>query len=131
MAVLFDPTDAYVRSVLDLAKVHGEITLAELESIVEAAIEAKGHFDTEDIADTVDALAALGIEIDDGLTQEQKDAEFDRAMTDWVGQGNLLPSLTAEGWAMLGRVMAREKAAESSPPDPAKPSLAEDAAAAR
>ena len=41
MAVLFDPADEYVASVLDLARVGGTITLAELESIIGAGLEAR------------------------------------------------------------------------------------------
>jgi len=41
MAALFDTGDEYVWSVLERAKVHGEISLAELESIIEAGIEVK------------------------------------------------------------------------------------------
>ena len=63
MAVLFDPADDYVRSVLNRAKVHGEISLAELESIVDAGIEAKGgQISTDDIRDTIDTLADMGVE---------------------------------------------------------------------
>jgi hypothetical protein len=80
MAVLFDPVDEYVRSVLDRAKIDGEISLADLESIVEAGIEAKDSIPTDDIGDTIDALADMGIEIDDGLTEEQRDEEFCQSM---------------------------------------------------
>jgi hypothetical protein len=79
MAVLFDPADEYVRSVLDRAKVHGEISLADLEAIIEGGIEAKPTW-IVDVADTIDALADMGIEIDDGLTEEQRDAEYLRSL---------------------------------------------------
>ena len=61
MAVLFDASDEYVRSVLDVAVVHGEISLVDLEAICEAGIEAKDSVSTDDIADTIDALANMGI----------------------------------------------------------------------
>ena len=108
MAVLFDPTDEYVCSVLDQAKIHGEITLADLESILESRLAGRTGISTEDIADTIEALANMGIEIDDDLTQEHKDAEFHQAMQDWTAQGNVLPSLTAEGMTMLMRALERE-----------------------
>jgi hypothetical protein len=38
MAVLFDPTDEYVSSVLDRAKLEGEISLPNLEAIVWRAV---------------------------------------------------------------------------------------------
>jgi hypothetical protein len=114
MAVLFDPADEYVCSVLDRAKVHGEISLAELESILEAGIEDKDNISTEDIGDTIDALADMGIEIDNGLTQQQEDDEFLRSMREWPGS---MPQLTGEGWDQLVRAVEREKAAESAPPD--------------
>jgi hypothetical protein len=110
MAVLFDPADEYVRCVLDRAKIHGEISLADLEAIVEAGIEAKGSIPPDDIADTIDALADMGIEIDDGLTEEQRDDEFLESMHNWVADGNTFPELTGEGWLSLARAHAREKA---------------------
>jgi hypothetical protein len=73
MAVLFDPADEYVRSVLDRAKIDGEISLADLESIVEAGIEAKGgSIPTDDIGDTIDALASMGIEIETGSRRRRR-----------------------------------------------------------
>jgi hypothetical protein len=127
MSVLFDATDEYVRSVLHRAREHGEITLDDLESILESELEGKTSISIDDIADTVDALADMGIEIDDDLTQDQKDAEFHEALKQWTDEGNPLPSLTDDGWAMLLRAQARERA----PLDPRKPSPAEDAAQAR
>ena len=59
MAVLFDPADEYVCSVLDRAKVQGEISLADLESIVEAGIEAKGGNITTDDESARRFLAAV------------------------------------------------------------------------
>lgn len=126
MAVLFDPADEYVRSVLDRAKVQGEITLADLESIVETSIEAKGRMVPDDIRDTTDALAGMGIEIDNGLTREQEDAQFLRSMRARVARGDHLPSFTAEGFARLARAIHRQ---ETAPPDPAK--AAEDEAVTR
>lgn len=129
MTVLFDQEDEYVRSVLDRAKVHGEITLAELEAIVEAGIEAKGgSLEAEDIANTIDALAVMGIEIDNGLTQEQEDAQFLRSLRARPGP---LPSLTGQGYASLIRALEREKAAKDTPPDPNRPPAEEEAAAVR
>jgi hypothetical protein len=125
MPVLFDPADEYVSSVLDRAKVHGEINLADLESIVEAGIEAKGgSISTDDIADTIYALADMGIEVDDGLTEAQKDAEFLRSMRERASDSRR-PHLTLSGHAMasLARAITREKAAGRK--------LAEEAAAAR
>jgi hypothetical protein len=124
MAVLFDPVDEYVRSVLDRARVHGEISLAELEPIMEADIEAKDSISTEDIGDTIDALAGMGIEIDDGLTEEQKDAESLRSMRRAVKV--ISPNLGGEAVFRLIRAIEREKAA---PPDPRK--AAEEEAATR
>src|SRR5215831_20972152 len=83
MAVLFDASDEYVRSVLDVAVVHGEISLVDLEAICEAGIEAKDSVSTDDIADTIDALANMGIEVDNNLPpeeEERRDAEFLRSM---------------------------------------------------
>ena len=60
MPLLSDPTDVYVRSILDRAKGHGEITLADLESILESELEGKADISTGDIVDTIDALADLG-----------------------------------------------------------------------
>jgi hypothetical protein len=83
MAVLFDPADDYVRSVLDVAKVHGEISLADLEAICEAVIEAKDSVSTEDIADTIDVLANMGIEVDNSLPpdeQARRDADSGTAL---------------------------------------------------
>jgi hypothetical protein len=131
MAVLFDPADEYVRSVLDRAKIDGEISLADLESIVEAGIEAKGgSIPTDDIGDTIDALASMGIEIDDGLTEAQKDAEFLRSMRERASDSRR-PHLTLSGDAMasLARAIKRERAAGSAPRDPQK--AAEEAAAVR
>ena len=105
MAILFDPADEYTQSVLDRAKIQREISLADLEAI----LEDKAEFSMDDIADTIDALAAMGIEIEDDLTQEQRDDEFDQSMKDWVDQGNMLPSLTGEGWASLARAHERKK----------------------
>jgi hypothetical protein len=99
MAAPFDPADEYVRSVLDRAKVHGEISLADLESIVEAGIEAKGHMVPGDVRDTIDALAEMGIEVDNGLTEEQEDAECLRAKRDFVR-----PVWTAEAVDSPGHV---------------------------
>jgi hypothetical protein len=109
MPVLFDPTDEYVSSVLELAKARGEISLADLEAIVEGGLEAKNCIEPDDIGDTIDALAAMGIEIDDGLTEEENDEEFRQGMQDWVDKGNMLPSLTAEGWASLVRAQQRRE----------------------
>ena len=98
MAAPFDPADEYVRSVLDRAKVHGEISLADLESIIEAGIEAKATW-IEDVADTIEALAEMGIEVDNGLTEEQEDAECLRAKRDFVR-----PVWTAEAVDSPGHV---------------------------
>jgi len=108
MAVLFDPTDEYVRSVLDRAKLEGEISLPNLEAIVEGGLQDKAEIEIDDIADTIDALAALGIEVADDLTQEQHDEEFYASMKAWVDEGNRLPSLTGEGFDRLARVVDRK-----------------------
>jgi len=128
MAVLFDASDEYVRSVLDVAKVRGEIGLADLEAVVEAGVEARDSISTDDIADTIEALAKMGVEIDSGLTQEQEDAEFLQAILEWPGP---MPSLSGEELAKLMRAMDREKAAREAQPDPSRPSAAEEAAARR
>jgi hypothetical protein len=131
MAVLFDAADEYVGSVLDRAKVQGEISLADLESIVEAGLEAKGgHLTPDDIADTIDALANMGIEIDKGLSQEQEDAELLRLMRKRASDSRR-PHVTLgdDAMASLARAIAREKAAEGAPLDPRK--AGEEAAAVR
>src|SRR5262249_9445482 len=129
MAVLFDPADEFVRSVLDRAKVHGEISLADLEGIIEGGLEAVDDISTGDIGDTIEALAELGIEVDDGMTPEMQaveDAEFLKFFRAWEGS---LPQLTAKGCASILRAAEREKAAKSNPVDPRK--AAEEEAAAR
>ena len=115
MPVLFDPTDEFVSSVLDRAKLEGEISLPDLEAIVEWGIEAAGCIRPDDIADTIEALAKMGIEIAHDLTQEQRDEEFWCSMQNWVDQGNMVPSLTGAAWASLGRVDERRKRGESEP----------------
>jgi hypothetical protein len=120
MAVLFDPADEYLCSVLELAKVPGEISLADLEGIVEAGLEAKNSISTEDIGDTIDALADMGIEIDNGLTQEQEDAELLRSMRERTKDSPITPHLTFDAMASLARAIARQKAAEGAPPRPAQ-----------
>ena len=115
MPVLFDPTDEFVSSVLDRAKREGEISLPDLEAIVEGGIEAAGCIRPDDIADTIEALARMGIEITDDLTQEQHDEEMHCAMKSWVDQGNMLPSLTGAAWASLLRVDDAGSAASRSP----------------
>ena len=107
MAVLFDASDEYVRSVLDVAVVHGEISLVDLEAICEAGIEAKDSVSTDDIADTIDALANMGIEVDNNLPpeeEERRDAEFLRSMREWPGP---MPQLTGDGWRRLLRAIDR------------------------
>jgi hypothetical protein len=107
MAILFDARDEYTQSILERAKVVGEIDLADLESIL--MLEGKPEISMDDVGDTIDALAGMGIEIDDGVTQEQTDAEFQQSMKAWTDKGNTLPQLTGEGWAMLIRAQEREK----------------------
>jgi hypothetical protein len=114
MTVLFDPADDYVRSVLDLAKVHGEISLADLEAICEAGIEARESVSTDDIADTIDALATMGIEVDNSLPPEEearRDAAFLKSIREWPGP---MPQLTGEGWQQLLRAIERGKATVNS-----------------
>ena len=115
MPVLFDPTDDFVSSVLDRAKLEGEISLPDLEAIVEGGIEAAGCIRPDDIGDTIEALTAMGIEIAHDLTQAQRDEEFHCSMKKRVARGNVLPSLTGEGWAMLGRVTERRMRGEPEP----------------
>jgi hypothetical protein len=129
MPVLFDRDDDYVCSVLELAKARGEISLADLESIVETGIEAKDSISTDDIADTIDALAEMGVEIDDGLTEEQKDAEFLRSMRERAKNSPITPNLSFNAMASLARAIKREEDAESAPRDPRKD--AEEAPAVR
>src|SRR6516225_3190631 len=64
------------------------------------------------IADTIEALAARGIEIKHDLTQEQRDEETYCSIKEWVDQGNMVPSLTGAAWASLGRVTERRKRGE-------------------
>lgn len=115
MAVLFDPTDEFVSSVLHRAKFEGEISLPDVEAIVEGGIEARGSIPEDDIADTIEALARMGIEIAHDLTQEQRDEEMYCAIKEWVDQGNMVPSLTGAAWASLGRVTERRKRGEPEP----------------
>jgi hypothetical protein len=113
MAVLFDPADDYVCSVLEVARVHSEISLADLEAICEAGIEARDSVSTDDIVDTIDELANMGIEVDNSLPPEEqarRDAAFLKSMRERPGP---MPQLTGNGWAMLLRAIDREKAAES------------------
>lgn len=65
MAVLFDPTGECVSSVLDRAKLEGEISLHNLEAIVERGLEDKASIEIDDIADTIEVLARMGIKIAD------------------------------------------------------------------
>jgi ABC-type branched-subunit amino acid transport system substrate-binding protein len=107
--------------------VHGEISLAEVESIIEAGIEARGgSIPTDDIADTIDALADMGIETDNGLTEAQKDAEFLRSMRERGKDSPITPHLSFDAMASLARAIKREK---NALPDPRKAS--EEAAATR
>jgi hypothetical protein len=127
MAVLFDPADDYVCSVLEVAKVHGEISLADLEAICEAGIEARDSVSAEDIADTIDELANMGIEVDNSLPPEEqarRDAAFLKSMRERPGP---MPQLTGNGWAMLLRAIDREKAAKNALPDQTKPAASEEA----
>jgi len=64
MAVLFDVSDDFVRSNLDVAMVQGEISIPDLDAICEAGIDSRDSISTDDIADTIDALANMGIEED-------------------------------------------------------------------
>src|SRR5262245_62319436 len=69
MAVSFDPTDKYVRSVLRRAKAVGVISLSDLECI----LDDKPNMSCDDIEDIVGLLADMGIKI--GPTHEQGAAE--------------------------------------------------------
>ena len=120
MAVLFDAVDDYVRSVLDVAKVHGEISLADLEAICEAGLEARDSVSTDDIADTIDALANIGIEVDNSLPPEEQ-ARRDAAFLKRMHEREWLPQLTGEGWRMLLRAIDREKAEANAPADQSRP----------
>jgi hypothetical protein len=116
MPVLFDPTDEFVSSVLDRAKRDGEISLPDVEAIVEGGLEGKKNsISTDDIADTIEALTHMGIEIADDLTQQQRDEEFQCSMREWVNQGNTVGCLTGAAWASLGRVAERRKRGEPEP----------------
>jgi hypothetical protein len=126
MAVLFDAVDDYVRSVLDVAKVHGEISLADLEAICEAGLEARGSVSTTDIADTIDALANMGIEVDSSLPPEEQ-ARRDAAFLKRMRERERLPQLTGDGWRMLLRALDREKAEANAPADQPQPSVSEEA----
>jgi len=115
MPVLFDPADEFVSSVLDRAKLEGEISLPDVEAIVEAGVEARGSIPADDIVDTIEALNRMGIEIAHDLTQKQRDEEMHCAIKEWVDRGNMVPSLTGAAWASLGRVAEREKRGEPEP----------------
>jgi hypothetical protein len=64
MAVLFDPADDYVRSVLDVAKINGEIRLADLDAICETGIDTRSNIPMHDILDSLHAIANTGIEVE-------------------------------------------------------------------
>src|SRR5262249_37665573 len=115
MPILFDPADEFVTTILDRAKLEGAISLPDLEAIVESGIDAAGCIRPDDIGDTIEALARMGIDIENDLTQEQREEEFVCGIKEWVNQGNMAPSLTGEGWAMLGRVTERRKGGEPDP----------------
>jgi hypothetical protein len=121
MPVLFDPTDDFVSGVLDRAKLEGEISLPDLETIVEGGLEDKDSISPRDIGDTVEALAKMGIEIDDGLTQEQRDEELCCAMKKRVAEGYII-SPTFEAMDSLARVVNRKK---RGIPDPSPEEVAE------
>jgi hypothetical protein len=128
MGVLFDPADDYVCSVLEVAKVHGEISLADLEAICEAGLEARDSVSTEDIVDTIDELATVwGIEVDNSLPpeeQERRDAAFLKSMRERPGP---MPQLTGDGWRMLLRALDREKAEANAPAGQPRPTASEEA----
>jgi hypothetical protein len=124
MAVLFDLADDYVSSVLDVAKVHGEISLADLEAICEAGIEVRHSVSTQDIGDTIDALANMGIEVDNSLPEAEearRDAAFLQSMRERAREG-ATSQLTGAGWLSLLRAIEREKAAQNATVDHPKPS---------
>src|SRR5262249_61577153 len=112
MPILFDPADEFVTTILDRAKLEGAISLPDLEAIVEGGIEAAGCIRPDDIGDTIEALARMGIEIAHDLTQLQRDEEMHCAVQKWVDQGNMVPSLTGAAWASLCRVDERRKRGE-------------------
>jgi len=120
MAVLFDSADDYVSSVLEVAKLYGEISLADLEAICEAGLEARDSVSTDDIADTIDALANIGIEVDNSLPPEEQ-ARRDAAFLKRMREREWLPQLTGEGWRMLLRAIDREKAEANAPADQSRP----------
>ena len=120
MAVLFDPADDYVSSVLEVAKLYGEISLADLEAICEAGLEARDSVSTDDIADTIDALANIGIEVDNSLPPEEQ-ARRDAAFLKRMRERERLPQLTGDGWRMLLRALDREKAEANAPADQSRP----------
>src|SRR5262249_33004900 len=81
---------------------------------------------TEDIADTIDALANMGIEVDNSLPPEEqarRDAAFLKRMREREG----LPQFTGDGWRMLLRALQGEKAAEGPPPGQTSPAASEEA----
>ena len=84
-------------------------SLPDVEAICEAGVEARRGFPFGDIADTIEALNRMGIEIADDLTQQQHDEETHCAIKAWVDQGNMVPCLTGAAWASLGRVSQRRK----------------------
>ena len=101
MAVLVDLSNKDVRSLLERARTAGFLNYDQLAPFI-----AAGEVSPEDIEDTRSALWALGVELTEGMTQEERDREdltFRDAMRNWVAQGNTLPSITGYGWAMLHR----------------------------
>jgi hypothetical protein len=116
MAVLFDPTDDYVSSVLEIAKVRGEIGLDDLESICEPGLEASDSIAIDDVGDTIEALLAMGIQIDNGLTEEEENAVFLRGLRDFVNRVDHV-QLTGEAMIRMMRAAGREET-RGVPPDP-------------
>jgi len=109
MPVLFDPADEFVSSVLDRAKLEGEISLPDVEAIVEAGVEARGSIPADDIADTIEALNRMGIEIAHDLTKAAR--RGDALRHQGVGRsGQYGPQ---PNWRSLGKLGSRCRTRET------------------
>jgi hypothetical protein len=108
MAVLIDLDDEKVRAFLKRAQEVGSVTHDELNSHITAS-----EVSIDDLDDTLSLLSEMGIELTDGLTQEERDRQDDAfydSMQAWTADGRTLPQLTGDGWARLLRAIERKKA---------------------
>lgn len=105
MPVLIDLEDDVVQAKLEKARATGFMTYEQLNELLPA-----GDIDSADVADTLEMLSAMGIEVTDGRTEEERDQAVADAINAWIAAGNMMPQLTGDGWAALSRVSEREKA---------------------